>query len=211
MTDSDQPAAAPGETPQPHSRTEDAYAMLEAAILFSLGVMLLKAGGLVTGSLSGLSLLVSYRTGLPFGWIFAAINLPFLVFAFFVLGRGFALKTLFLCLLIPALTLVAPHVMVLGPVHPVVGALVGGTLIGNGILVAARHSASAGGIGVVALWLQKRGIARAGTFQLGVDLCVLALSWTTLSLDRFLWSAAGMIAMNGVMIVWHRPGRYIGY
>lgn len=197
--------------PKRHSAAEDSLALMEAAVLFAIGVMLLKAAGLVTGSLSGLSLLISYVTGIRFGWIFALINLPFLIFAFFVLGRAFAFKTLILCLIIPALTLVVPHLMVLGPVHPVIGAIVGAVLIGNGILIAARHSASAGGIGVVAIWLQKRGIAKAGTFQLGVDLAVLLLSAFALSLDRFLWSAAGMVVMNGIMIVWHRPDRYIAY
>lgn len=195
----------------PHSLTEDALAIAEAAVLFALGVMLLKAGGLVTGSLSGLSLLISYWTGIRFGWIFVAINLPFLIFAFFVLGRGFAIKTLALCLLVPALTLVAPELMELGRVHPVVGAVGGAFLIGNGILIAARHSASAGGVGVVAIWMQRRGLMKAGSFQLGVDLGVLLLSAVTLAPDRFLWSAAGMIVMNSVMIVWHRPDRYIAY
>lgn len=193
-----------------HSSAEDALAIAEAAVLFALGVMLLKAGGLVTGSLSGLSLLISYWTGMKFGWIFSMINLPFLIFAFFVLGRGFAAKTLALCLLVPALTLVAPQVMLVAA-HPVVGAIGGAFLIGNGILIAARHGASAGGVGVVAIWMQKQGRMKAGTFQLGIDLGVLLLSAFTLPIDRFLWSALGMVVMNGVMIVWHRPDRYIGY
>ena len=194
-----------------HSAAEDVYALFEAAILFSLGVVLLKAAGLVTGSLSGLSLLISYWTGYRFGWIFAVINLPFLVFAFFVLGRGFAFKTLCLCLMIPAMTLIAPDFLTLSMVHPAVAALGGGALIGNAILVAARHSASGGGVGVVALWLQKRQIIKAGSFQLGVDLCVLLLSVTTLTWAQFFWSAVGMVMLNGVMIVWHRPDRYVAY
>lgn len=197
--------------PRPHSAAEDVFALLEAAILFALGVMLLKAAGLVTGSTSGLSLLISYWTGLRFGWIFAAVNLPFMIFAFFTLGRAFVFKTTCLYLLISVLTLITPDLMVMNHVHPVVAALAGGTVIGNGILVAARHNASAGGIGALALWLQKKGILRAGTFQLSIDLCVLGLSTLTLSPSQFLWSAVGMVAMNGVMIVWHRPDRYIAY
>lgn len=197
--------------PSPHKPWEDALALAEAGVLFALGVMFLKACGQVTGSLSGLSLLISYWTGYKFGWIFAIVNLPFLLFAFFVLGRDFALKTLILCLLVPALTLVAPRLFVLEDVHPIVGAVGGAFLIGNGILIAARHRASAGGVGIVAIWLQNIGKIKAGTFQLGVDLCVLLLSIATLPLDRFLWSALGMVVMNSVMIVWHRPDRYIAY
>ena len=196
---------------QQHGPLEDAFALFEAAILFAFGILLLKASGLVTGSLSGLSLLISYWTGWQFGWIFAAINLPFMVFAFFVLGRAFVFKTIGLCLLVPALTLIAPKLLVFEMVHPVVAAVGGGALIGNGILVAARHSASAGGVGVIALWLQKIGRMKAGKFQLGVDLTILLLSITTLSMAQFLWSAIGMVIMNGVMIIWHRPDRYIAY
>ncbi|MGD9812236.1 MAG: YitT family protein [Sphingobium sp.] len=213
MTRIDEAPAVPQQPDRPvsHSVAEDMLAIAEAAVLFSLGVMLLKAAGLVTGSLSGLSLLISYWTGIRFGWVFAAINMPFLIFAFFVLGRAFAAKTAALCLIVPAMTLVAPRLMELGAVHPVVGAVGGAFLIGNGILIAARHSASAGGIGIVAIWMQKRGLMKAGSFQLGVDLIVLLLSILTLPLDRFLWSAAGMIVMNSVMIVWHRPDRYVVY
>ncbi|MFO1260421.1 MAG: YitT family protein [Sphingomonadaceae bacterium] len=194
-----------------HTRAEDAFALIEAAVLFAIGVMFLKACGQVTGSLSGLSLLISYWSGYPFGWIFVAINLPFLLFGFVVLGRAFALKTLILCLAIPALTLIPPGLLHIDHVHPVVGAIGGALLIGNAILIAARHSASAGGVGVMAIWLQKTGRMKAGTFQLGVDLVVLSLSVFLLPPDRFLWSAAGIVLMNSVMIVWHQPQRYIGY
>lgn len=194
-----------------HTLAEDAFALIEAAVLFAIGVIFLKACGQVTGSLSGLSLLISYWTGYPFGWIFAAINLPFLIFGIVVLGRAFAVKTLILCLVIPALTLVLPSLLRIDHVHPVVGAIGGALLIGNGILIAARHNASAGGIGVMAIWLQKTGKMKAGTFQLGVDFVVLSLSAFLLSPGRFLWSALGIMLMNSVMIVWHRPHRYIGY
>ncbi|MGE4410146.1 MAG: YitT family protein [Sphingobium sp.] len=195
----------------PHGRIEDGYAMLTAAGLIVLGLIFLKASGLVTGGIAGLALFLSYWTGVPFGGLFLIANLPFMIFGFFAMGRDFAVKTVLLSLMVPALSLIAPAYIGIGHIHPGVAAIMGGTLVGYGLLAAARHNASVGGIGIVALWLQKRGIAKAGYIQLGFDLLLLLIAILRLSPMQLFWSALSMVAISAILIVWHRPGRYIGY
>lgn len=197
--------------PVPHSRTEDVYALLMAAGMIVLGLLFLKVAGLVTGGIAGLALFLTYVTSLPFGLLFPLLNLPFLIFAFFAMGREFALKTIFLSLVIPGLALLAPHGIRLDYIHPGVAAVMGGTLVGFGLLAAARHHASVGGVGIIALWLQKRQILKAGYVQLGFDISILTLSAFRLPALGVFWSAVSMVAMSGILILWHRPGRYIGY
>ena len=195
----------------PHSRLEDAYALLMAAGMIVVGLLFLKTAGLVTGGIAGFALFLTYVTGLSFGLLFLLLNLPFLFFAFFAMGREFATKTLLLSLAIPVLAQLAPFGLRLDYIHPGVAAAMGGTLVGFGLLAAARHHASVGGVGIVALWLQKREIVKAGYVQLAFDIGILALSVFRLSLVGVFWSAISMVTMSAILILWHRPGRYIGY
>lgn len=197
--------------PVPHGRLEDGYALFTAASLIVLGLVFLRAAGLVTGGIAGLALFLSYLSGLSFGILFPLVNLPFLIFAFVAMGRRFAVKTILLGLLVPALSLLAPGFIQLDFIHPALAALLGGTLVGYGLLAAARHNASVGGVGIVALWLQRRETIRAGYVQLGFDIAVLLLAVTRLSSAALLWSAVSMMAISAILILWHRPGRYVGY
>ena len=86
----------------------------------------------------------------------------------------------------------------------------GGTFLGMGVLSLARHDASVGGTGVVTLWLQRRAGINAGKSQLLLDLLVFALSLLTLSWPLLLWSSLSALAMNAMLMNWHKPGRYNG-
>ena len=63
---------------------------------------------------------------------------------------------------------------------------------------------------MLALWLQKRRHWRAGTVQLAVDVAILAAAFVTLPPAKALLSLLGAIALNMVVAVNHRPGRYLG-
>ena len=80
--------------PSRHKLHEDAMAMLLGTVLVSLGITFYAQVQLTTGSSAGLALLLQYVTGIPFGWLFFAINLPFYVLAFLRMGWPFTLKTL---------------------------------------------------------------------------------------------------------------------
>lgn len=52
------------------------------------GLVLLKAAGLVTGGIAGIALLAASIFPLPVGLIFTLVNIPFFIFAYFVMGRA---------------------------------------------------------------------------------------------------------------------------
>ena len=83
-------------TPSRHTLPEDLFAILIGTMLVSLGVVLYAEATLTTGSTAGLALLLQYGTGIPFGWLFFAINLPFYALALWRMGWPFAIKT-FVC------------------------------------------------------------------------------------------------------------------
>jgi uncharacterized membrane-anchored protein YitT (DUF2179 family) len=200
-------------TPAPHSLFEDAYAILTGCLFVVLGMVWLKASGLVTGGIAGLALLFSYLLPLPAGVLFTLLNLPFFLLARHVMGRAAMMKSIAANLTISGFAVFVPLAFRLEEVDGLFAALFGGTMIGAGILLLARHQVGVGGIGILALSLQKSRGWNAGRTQLAADMLILFAAHLFLSMDakRFAISLLSAAAVASVLIVFHKPGRYTGY
>jgi uncharacterized membrane-anchored protein YitT (DUF2179 family) len=198
-------------TPSRHTLPEDIFAMLIGTVLVSLGIAFYSEVQLTTGSSAGLALLLQYATGIPFGWLFFTINLPFYALAFWRMGWQFAVKTIVCVALVSYFPGAFTGWIGIDSINPLFAALVGGGLIGLGILSLFRHKASVGGINILALYLQDNFGIRAGYFQLGVDACILLAAFFILPLDRVLYSVLGALVMNLIVALNHKPGRYLGF
>ena len=197
--------------PSHHLWYEDIFAIFIGTMLVSLGIAFYAEAQLTTGSTAGLALLLQYVTGIPFGWLFFAINLPFYALAVLRMGWPFALKTMASVALVSLFSGQVPGWIGIERIDPLFSALVGGGLIGLGILSLFRHKASVGGINILALYLQDNFNVRAGYFQLGVDAVILVAAFFILPLDRVLYSIAGALVLNMIIALNHRPGRYVGF
>lgn len=93
--------------------------------------------------------------------------------------------------------------------QPLYAAITGGLITGTGFLVLFRHRCSLGGVGILALYLQDRYGWRAGKLQMAVDCCIVLRALWTVEPARVAWSMAGAVAMNLVLALNHRPGRYM--
>lgn len=193
-----------------HTVIEDIYAFAIGCSFVVLGMMFLKAAGLVTGGVAGIALLVSYIIPLPVGVLFMLINIPFFLFAWPAMGKRFMIKTVIANLSIMALAQAAPLAFKFQSINPVFAAIFGGTVIGMGVLALARHGAGAGGTGVLALYLQKTKSINAGKTQIVCDSLIMAASVLILNWNQLLFSALSAAAMSGVLIWFHKPERYIG-
>ena len=201
------PRAAP--PPPPHSRLDDAQALVTGTLFVALGLVLFRHAGLVTGGTAGIAFLAHYALGVPFGAAFFLVNLPFYVLAWRRMGARFTLKTFAAVALLSAAAELLPRWIVLQSVHPLFAALGGGLLMGAGMLMLFRHRASLGGLNVLVLWLQERHGWRAGHVQLGLDSLVLLASWPWLTPLQLALSVAGAAALNFAIAMNHRPGRYL--
>lgn len=198
-------------TPSRHKLHEDIFAMLIGTMLVSLGIAFYSQVQLTTGSSAGLALLLQYITGIPFGWLFFAINLPFYALAYFRMGLPFTLKTIASVALVSVFSSQIPGWIGIERIDPLFAALVGGGLMGLGILSLFRHKASVGGINILALFLQENFGIRAGYFQLGVDAVILVIAFFVLPFDRVVYSILGALVLNMIIALNHRPGRYVGF
>lgn len=193
-----------------HGPYEDVLALVTGAALVALGLTLYAKATLLTGSTSGLALLIQYATGIGFGWLFFIINLPFYALALVRMGVAFTIRTFCAVLLVSVFTTYSGAWIDIGYLHPFYAALVGGSLIGIGMLILFRHRASLGGANILVLYLQDRFGLRAGYVQLGIDAVILAAGLLVVPADRVALSLLGAVAINLVLALNHRPGRYVG-
>ncbi len=192
-----------------HTLYEDAVGLIVGTLLMALAVQALRAGGLITGQIAGLSLILSYAAGWSFGAVFFVLNLPFYVLALRRMGVKFTLKTFAAVALLSIFTEVLPLGLTVTALQPWVAAVVFGVLGGVALIVLFRHGATLGGVGIVALWLQDtRGIA-AGNVQLAFDLCVFALAFALFPWEVAATSLLGAVILNLMITVNHRGDRYI--
>ncbi|WP_417208749.1 YitT family protein [Antarctobacter sp.] len=192
-----------------HSLWEDALGLLVGTCLMALAVMFLKASGLITGQIAGLSLIASYAGGWSFGAVFFVLNLPFYLLAIRQMGWRFTVKTFAAVGLMSAQTELLPTLLHLDPQHPAVSAVLFGVLAGLGLIVLFRHGATLGGVGIVALWLQDtRGIP-AGAVQLGFDLGVFTLALAIFDWQVVAVSLLGAVILNLMVTINHRRDRYV--
>ncbi|MFN7726130.1 MAG: YitT family protein [Rubrivivax sp.] len=191
-----------------HSPLDDLQGLFTGTLFVAMALVLFRHAGLLTGGTAGIAFVLHYALGLPFGVGFFLVNLPFYVLAWRRMGPRFTLKTFAAVAMLSALAELVPRWVVLQSIEPWFAALGGGLLMGAGLLILFRHQASLGGLNVLALWLQERRGWPAGRVQLVVDLCVLtaALPWVPpLQLGL---SVLGAVALNLLLAVNHRPGRY---
>lgn len=196
--------------PSPHHSYEDALALLVGTALMALGLTIYTEATLVTGSTAGLALLIQYATGIPFGWAFFVINLPFYILSLMQMGLAFTLRTFAAVALLSLFTFLSPQWIGISRVEPLYAALIGGAIMGLGLLILFRHRASLGGVNILVLFLQERFGLRAGYVQLGIDAAILTGGLFVLAPDRIALSLLGAVALNLVLALNHRPGRYIG-
>jgi uncharacterized membrane-anchored protein YitT (DUF2179 family) len=142
--------------------------------------------------------------------VLSAPNLPIYLLAIHPLGWPFPIKTFLAVGLLSIYTELLPALISLQTLNPVFAALMGGCLVGVGLLMLIRHRASLGGIGVVAIHLQNSRGWRAGAIQGVVDVLIVAAAIFIRDPWSIVLSIFGALALNLVIAVNHKTGRYVG-
>ena len=193
-----------------HRLYEDVLAMISGTMFVSLGTLIYTETMLTVGSSAGLALLLSYVSGWGFGLIFFVVNLPFYILAVKRMGWAFTLRTFTAVALVSVLSKLNSQWIDFSHLDPLYATVIGGGLIGTGLLMLFRHRTGLGGINILAMYLQERTGLRAGYFQLGVDLTILAAAFFVLPADRLALSVLGAAIANLILAINHKPGRYVG-
>ena len=197
-------------TASDHSLFEDLQALVSGTLLFAFAIVLFRQAGLLTGGTAGLAFLGHYASGISFGLLYFLINIPFYIFGLLALGKAFTLKTFAAVALLSLYSEVLPRWIHIESIHPVFAAIIGGLLAGAGLLMLVRHRASLGGLGVMAIYLQKKRGWSAGTLQMIADGFIVCAALAIVDPLRVGLSILGALVLNMVLAINHRPGRYFG-
>lgn len=192
-----------------HSVVEDLFALVSAGLFVAFGLYLFQSQDLMVGGAAGLALLGTYALPVNFGLLFFVINVPFYALAWTHISKRFTINTFISVTTVSVLTDIIPQFVEINNANPIFTAIFGGILLGVGMLIMFRHSASMGGLGILAFYLQQRFSIRAGTFQLSVDTVILLSSLFVLDWKLVLMSVLAAFCLNMVLSLNHRPERYI--
>ncbi|KXB29462.1 MULTISPECIES: YitT family protein [Dechloromonas] len=193
-----------------HTLFEDAQALLVAPLFVAFAVLLFKEAGLLTGGTVGIAFLIHYLKQWPFGLVLFVVNLPFYLLAIRAMGRSFTLKTFLAVSLLSLYAELLPRLVEFQALNRVFAALMGGFLAGVGLLILIRHRASLGGLGILVIHLQNTRGWRAGHLQMAADSLILGAAIFVRDPLSVGLSIIGALALNLVIAVNHKAGRYMG-
>ncbi|WP_434027968.1 YitT family protein [[Pseudomonas] boreopolis] len=193
-----------------HSVAEDVQGMLLATLVASLGLAVFAKGGIMIGGMAGVAFLLHYALDWNFGLVFVLVNLPFYWLSVRRMGWEFTLKTFAAVGACGLLTDLLPRWAGYSHMAPLYSALVGGSLVGLGILFFIRHRASLGGVGILAVYLQRERGWSAGKVQMAFDAVLICAAFFVLTPQKVLYSAVGALMLSLVLMFNHRPHRYMG-
>lgn len=197
-------------SPGHHSYFEDAQSLLVAPLFVAFAVMLFHQAGLITGGTVGIAFLIHYLTNWPISLLLFAINLPFYYLAVRSMGWPFAIKTFIAISLLALYTELLPSLISLQSLDRAFAAIMAGFLAGVGLLMLIRHKASLGGLGILVIHLQNTRGWRAGKLQMAADILILAAAAFIRDPLSVGLSILGALALNLVIAVNHKSGRYMG-
>lgn len=148
----------------------------------------------IDGGATGMSLLISALTSIPLYQLIICINLPFIVLAYRVMGKVFAIKTM---LAISGLALV------LATVHfpdvtqdKLLVAVFGGFFLGAGIGLAVRGGAVIDGTEVLAIFLSRKLGTTIGDIIIVINVIIFSAAAYFLSIEIALYSMITYVAAS---------------
>lgn len=195
-------------TSDAHSYMEDGVAIITGACFVALGVLFLQSCQLASGGITGLTLVTEHLVDLPFSVLFIVLNLPFFLLALLRMGRVFACSSFVGASLVSVVNEVLNMSVEIHIASPYIGGLIGGFLMGVGMLMLFRHRCSIGGFNILAIYLQEKGLISAGKIQLLLDISVLIFLGITVDIAVIIPTALSVVALNVVLIMNHKEGRY---
>jgi len=164
-----------------------------AVLAFGISALIVPAR-LADGGLTGLAIVAHYLTGLGVGPVYFALNLPLLVWAFFLLGLRFVWRTLFGVTAVSLWTAAFSAIRLPLGGDRLLAALYGGLCIGAGLGLILRVGGSTGGTDILARHLYRRyGWPFSQTYLIADVLVLTAVAvWAGLPAAMYAWIATNV-------------------
>lgn len=163
--------------------------------MVTLGILLdaialelfLVPNSVLDGGLTGISLMIQYKTGWPLGLIVSVFNLPFIFLGLRQVGKRFAAAYTYALVVFTLFTQLFHHV---APVteNELLSVAFGGFLLGAGVGLVLRGGACIDGTELVALMISRKSNISTGTVILVFNLIIFTVASFLFGVDRALLS-----------------------
>ncbi|TXK81902.1 YitT family protein [Paenibacillus sp. N3.4] len=170
-------------------------ALLRRGVFLFLGAALMSVGleiflvpnKIIDGGITGISIILSYITNIQVGLFLTLLNLPFLYLGYKMIGKTFALSTLFAILIMSTGTILLHPVPPL-TIDPLLAAVFGGIILGIGVGIVIRFGGSLDGTEIVAILTSKKIPFSVGEIVMFFNLFILGSAGFVYSWDRAMYS-----------------------
>ena len=164
-------------------------------LMITLGILIdaialelfLIPNSVLDGGLTGISLMIQYKTGWPLGLIVSVFNLPFIFLGWRQVGKRFAAAYTYALAVFTLFTQLFHHV---APVteNELLSVAFGGFLLGAGVGLVLRGGACIDGTELVALMISRKSAASTGVVILVFNLIIFTVASFLFGVDRALLS-----------------------
>lgn len=180
----------------------DTAVILAGTFIFAAGLyFFIEPQHMAPGGVSGIALILNHLTGLPIGFLSAAMNIPLLLLGFRFVGREFLWKTL---VSVASFTVFYDYILTGLPVYQgeaLLSCLFGGVLWGIGIGLVFMKSGSTGGTDVIIKMIhQKKPHLQLGKVTFASDVIIIIASiFAFRSLESGLYAVVTIFVCTQIM------------
>jgi hypothetical protein len=142
---------------------------------------------IIDGGIVGISIMMSYLTGLKLELFLLLLNIPFLYIGYKKIGKSFVITTLLGISILSLGTFILYNVPV--PTHnPVIASLFGGIFLGIGVGLVIRHGGSLDGTEILGILLNRKTRFSVGNIVMFLNVFIFTSAGLIYGWDRALYS-----------------------
>jgi hypothetical protein len=142
---------------------------------------------IIDGGIVGVSIMMSFLTGLKLELFLLILNLPFLYLGYKKIGKNFVVTTLFGISMLSLGTLILYNVPIPTD-NPLLASLFGGIFLGIGVGIVIRHGGSLDGTEILGILLNKRTPFSVGTIVMFLNVFIFSTAGFVFGWDKALYS-----------------------
>lgn len=154
---------------------------------------------ILSGGLTGITIVIDYFTGLGVGLLYFILNIPIFIWAFRDLGKRFILYSAFSVIVLSTFIDSLPLTPIFITQDPMLAAIYGGIMIGVAVVLWLRTGGSGGGMDIVSILLNKRYGYSVGQVSLILNSVVILLSTFLYSLEQTMYTLITIFVSSKVM------------
>ncbi|GMK45641.1 YitT family protein [Paenibacillus glycanilyticus] len=180
------------------------------AVVMTIGALLI-AGAfnlfliphqLLSGGLSGVAMMIGYITGGNIGWLYLLLNVPVLVWGWFIVGRRFIIWSMYTVLASTLFLQLIPVAAIAKDI--VLGSVFGGIILGIGTGMTLRYGGSSGGFDIIASIITRKRDLPVGSIIFTLNgLVIAALVLYTQDWNLALYSLLSIYIAGKVVDIIH--------